>query len=185
MIGSRNARLRGFVACGAATLLLTGGGRSTAFVEREGTVREAAALTGSAKLFRSAGDDITFTFDAHLAAADTGDPRKATGTFGFSHYAPGFGGRAEARVDCLMTGGRVAVVTGIVTDTDLEGVRGIRVGVTVHDLPTGDRLGYSWALASSPADQSTDLPLCLSSAPFETIRKGTGDFTVVPWHPAL
>ncbi|MEV6295486.1 hypothetical protein AB0M41_34845 [Streptomyces sp. NPDC051896] len=34
----------------------------------------------------TAGDDITFTFDAHLAAKDTRNPRKATGTFAFSHY---------------------------------------------------------------------------------------------------
>lgn len=41
--------------------------------------REAAALTGTAKLYRSAGDDITFTFDAHPAAEDGAGPLDATG----------------------------------------------------------------------------------------------------------
>lgn len=62
--------------------------------------REAAALTGTATLYRSSGDDITLTFDAHLAAKDTGDPRKATGTFAFSHHlhgrGPGPGPRSTA-----------------------------------------------------------------------------------------
>ncbi|WP_443074767.1 hypothetical protein [Streptomyces sp. NBC_01431] len=36
-----------------------------------GKRREAAAPTGTAKLYRPAGDDITFGFDAHLATKDT------------------------------------------------------------------------------------------------------------------
>ncbi|MYR63342.1 Repetin, partial [Streptomyces sp. SID625] len=68
--------------------------------------REAAALTGTAKLHRPLGDDITFSFDAHLAAKDTMDPLKAYGTFAFSHYLNGRGGYARGRVDCLTTGGR-------------------------------------------------------------------------------
>ncbi|WP_307804759.1 hypothetical protein [Streptomyces sp. VRA16 Mangrove soil] len=38
---------------------------------------EAAALTGSAKLYRPLGDDITFTFDAQPAAQHTMKPEKA------------------------------------------------------------------------------------------------------------
>ncbi|MFH9008262.1 Repetin [Streptomyces afghaniensis] len=144
--------------------------------------REAAALTGKAKLYRSAGDDITFSFDAHLAAKDTADPMKATGTFEWSHYLNGEGARAKARVDCLLTGGKVAVVSGVITDSDLPGAEGKRVGITVHDVGRHDRLGYSWASTGSPVE-TKDLPKCVGSAPFEKVRKGTGDFTVVPWRP--
>jgi hypothetical protein len=146
--------------------------------------REAAALTGTAKLYRSAGDDITFSFDAHLAAKDNDNPLKATGTFRFSHYAAdGEGGWAKAKVDCLVTGGKVAVVSGVITDTDLAGVEGHRVGITVHDTGGTDRLGYSWAASEDMGPK--DLPKCVGSAPFEKVRKGTGDFTVVPWNPQV
>ncbi|MFF5480751.1 Repetin [Streptomyces sp. NPDC012935] len=145
-------------------------------------VREAAALTGTAKLYRSAGDDITFSFDARLAAKDNADPTKATGTFEFSHYLNGEGARAKAKVDCLLTGGKVAVVSGVITSSDLPGAEGKRVGVTVHDVGRHDRLGYSWAATGNPVE-TKELPKCVSSAPFEKVRKGTGDFTVVPWRP--
>lgn len=144
--------------------------------------REAAALTGWAKLYRSAGDDITFSFDAHLAAKDNDDPLKATGTFEWSHYAGGDGAWAKAEVDCLLTGGKVAVVSGVVTDSDLPGAKGKRVGITVHDTGRQDRLGYSWASVGNPVE-TKDLPKCVGSAPFEKVKKGTGDFTVVPWNP--
>ncbi|MFJ4978783.1 Repetin [Streptomyces coeruleorubidus] len=146
--------------------------------------REAAALTGEAKLYRSAGDDITFSFDAHLAAKDKADPMKATGTFEWSHYLNGEGAWAKAEVDCLLTGGKVAVVSGVITDSDLPGAEGKRVGITVHDAGRHDRLGYSWASTGSPVE-TKDLPKCVGSAPFEKVRKGTGDFTVVPWQPEL
>ncbi|MEU5342280.1 Repetin [Streptomyces sp. NPDC020766] len=144
--------------------------------------REAAALTGTAKLYRSAGDDITFSFDAHLAAKDNDDPLKATGTFEWSHYVDGDGAWAKAEVDCLLTGGKVAVVSGVITDSDLPGAEGKRVGITVHDTGRHDRLGYSWASVGNPVE-TKDLPKCVGSAPFEKVKKGTGDFTVVPWSP--
>lgn len=84
--------------------------------------REAAAQTGTAKPYRSAGDDVTFTSDAPLAAGAT---------------------------------------------------------VGRHD-----RLGNSWAAAGSPAEGG-EPPRCVGSAPFEKVRKGTGDFDVVPWQPRL
>ncbi|MFE0882797.1 Repetin [Streptomyces rochei] len=170
-----------------AALLLTAAttGAAVATGPHEGQPpREAAALTGTAGLYRSAGDDITFAFDAHLAAEHRDDPLKATGTFEFSHYLNGEGARAKAEVDCLITGGDVAVVTGVVTDSDLPGAEGRRVGVTVHDLGRHDRLGYSWAATGSPA-QGGELPRCVSSAPFEKVARGTGDFRVVPWQPRL
>ncbi|MET9567112.1 Repetin [Streptomyces tauricus] len=172
-------------------LLLTAGltGSATASGTKDspaagtaGSAREAAALTGSAKLYRSAGDDISFSFDAHLAAKDNDDPLKATGTFEWSHYAQGHGAWAKAEVDCLLTGGKVAVVSGVITDSDLPGAKGKRVGITVHDTGRHDRLGYSWASVGNPVE-TVGLPKCVSSAPFEKVKKGTGDFTVVPWRP--
>lgn len=176
-------RITKIVVLGSA-LLLTAGAASAATASDAPRQREAAALTGTAKLYRSAGDDITFSFDARLAARDTADPMKATGTFEFSHYLNGEGARAKAKVDCLVTGGKVAVVSGVITDSDLPGAEGKRVGVTVHDLGRHDRLGYSWASTGSPVD-AKELPKCVSSAPFENVLKGTGDFTVLPWQPAL
>ncbi|MFE9839618.1 Repetin [Streptomyces sp. NPDC005551] len=195
---NRSDRRTGLAALGTVLLLIAGVAESAAAsgTERSGTrhavasgagdreKREAAALTGTAKLYRSAGDDITFTFDAHLAAKDDADPTKATGTFEFSHYVNGVGARAKAEVDCLLTGGRVAVVSGVITDSDLPGAEGRRVGITVHDLGSHDRLGYSWASVGSPAETGA-LPACVGSAPFEKVRRGTGDYRVVPWRPKL
>ncbi|MFC9000036.1 Repetin [Streptomyces rochei] len=171
--------------CAALLLTAVTTGAAVATGPHEGQPpREAAALTGTAGLYRSAGDDITFAFDAHLAAEHRDDPLEATGTFEFSHYLNGEGARAKAEVDCLITGGDVAVVTGVVTDSDLPGAEGRRVGVTVHDLGRHDRLGYSWAATGSPA-QGGELPRCVSTAPFEKVARGTGDFRVVPWQPRL
>ncbi|MFH8661659.1 Repetin [Streptomyces afghaniensis] len=167
---------------GSALLLTVAAAAGSAGASAPGeSKREAAALTGTAKLYRSAGDDITFSFDAHLAAKDKADPMKATGTFEWSHYLNGEGAWAKAKVDCLVTGGKVAVVSGVVTATDLPGAKGTRVGITVHDLGRHDRLGYSWATTEDLGPK--DLPKCVGSAPFEKVRKGTGDFTVVPWRP--
>ncbi|MGW0842393.1 hypothetical protein ACWD26_19890 [Streptomyces sp. NPDC002787] len=149
-----------------------------------GMPREAAALTGSGKLSRTSAEDITFTIDAHLAAEHTMDPLRATGTFRFSHYLGGEGHWAEGRIDCLLTGGKVAVATGVITRTDLPKALGNRVGFTVHDQGRHDRLGYSWATVGTP-EVTKDLPTCVSSAPYEKVRGGTGDFRVLPWKPDL
>ncbi|MGI5406900.1 Repetin [Streptomyces chartreusis] len=170
------------VVLGSALLLGATAASAATASEEAPRQREAAALTGTAKLYRSAGDDITFSFDAHLAAKDNADPMKATGTFEWSHYLDGEGARVKAKVDCLVTGGKVAVVSGVITDSDLPGAEGKRVGITVHDVGRRDRLGYTWASTGSPVE-TKDLPKCVGSAPFEKVRKGTGDFTVVPWRP--
>jgi hypothetical protein len=146
------------------------------------TEREAAALTGTAKMYRETTEDVTFTFDAHLAAQDNGDPSKATGTFRFVHLDKpgGEGGWAKGRIDCLMTGGKVATATGIITATNLKDIKGGRVGFTVHDTGGTDRVGYSWAAVGGP-DGTKNLPKCTSSAPHEKVKSGTGDFHVTPW----
>ncbi|ROQ31125.1 hypothetical protein EDD98_0074 [Streptomyces sp. PanSC19] len=170
------------VAVAAAVLLTLGAGGVAVASGGDGghgthPAREAAALTGTAKLYRPAGDDITFAFDAHLAAKDNKDPQAATGTFRFSHYKDGKGGYAVAKVDCLTTGGKVAVVTGKVIETDVDAFRNKRVGVSVHDDGKHDRLGYSWV----GRETNLEVPPCLSAAPFEKVLAGTGDFKVLPW----
>ncbi|MET9650063.1 Repetin [Streptomyces sp. NPDC006460] len=167
------------IAAVAAALLITAGaaGSAVASGDGRGGSREASALTGTAKLYRPAGDDITFSFDAHLAAKDNKDPEAATGTIRFSHYKGGKGGYAVAAVDCLVTGGKVAVVTGVVTETDVDGFRNKRVGISVHDDGRHDRLGYNWITK----EEYEELPPCMSTAPFEKVRAGTGDFHVLPW----
>src|SRR4051812_13303368 len=130
-ISSASSRIR--VAAGAAALIAVACTASAAAAggspgsDTPGGSREAAALTGSAKLSRTLGDDITFTFDAHLAAEHRMDPAKATGTFRFSHYLDGEGAWAKGRIDCLVTGGKVAVATGVITGSDLPGAKGKRV----------------------------------------------------------
>lgn len=169
----------------AGTAAATGdGGSEGGHGSGDKAQRQAAALNGTAKLTRSLGDDITFSFDARLAAEHNDNPQEATGTFRFSHYLDGEGAWAEAEVDCLVTGGKVAVVSGVITDTDLPGAKGLRVGVTVHDQGSHDRLGYSWAATGSPVEDK-DLAPCVSSAPFEKVKRGTGDFRVIPWKPEL
>ncbi|MFD9034275.1 Repetin [Streptomyces sp. NPDC059567] len=171
------------IAALAAAALITAGaaGSAVASGDGKGGSREAAALTGTAKLYRPAGDDITFTFDAHLAAKDQRDPTKATGTFRFSHYIGDWGGSADVKVDCLTTGGKVAVVTGVITRSDgvLAPSLGKRVGISVHDLGKHDRLGYSWMASNDPTKD--EVPKCTSAAPFEKTKAGTGDFKVLPW----
>ncbi|AXK37286.1 hypothetical protein DVA86_12435 [Streptomyces armeniacus] len=131
-------------------------------------------LTGTAKLHRTAGDVIHFSFDAHGGGIDT------RGTFRFSHYVEGEGSYAQGRMDCLVSGGPVTVATGVVTKSDLPGLKGKRVGFSVTN--DGQRLGYSWAATSDPRS-AKDLPQCVSSAPYERVERG--GFDVVPFEPEL
>ncbi|MFE6161062.1 Repetin [Streptomyces sp. NPDC056486] len=160
-----------------------GGARRAAEARPHAQKREAATLTGTAKLYRKTTEDVTFTFDAHLPQRHNMRPDKATGTFRFVHLDKpgGKGGWAKGRIDCLMTGGKVATATGIITATNLKDIKGGRVGFSVHDQGKHDRVGYSWAAVGGP-DGTKKLPKCTSSAPFEKVKKGTGDFHVKPWH---
>ncbi|MEV0492905.1 Repetin [Streptomyces atratus] len=137
---TRVAHTRTRLAAIATALLITAGAAGSAAALGDwapGSARgqrEAAALTGTAKLYRPAGDDITFTFDAHLAAKDTMDPGKAYSTFRFHHVFPnGTSGWAEGSVDCLVTGGKVAVVTGVVTATDIGIMTDRQLGAWVKE----------------------------------------------------
>lgn len=130
------------------------------------------SLVGHAKMYRPAGDDVQFTFDAHGFA--TG----ARGTFRVFHAFGGESGWFEGAVDCLLVGGPVAVVTGVVTATNVPGLQGVRRGMTVYDHGRRDRVGYSWVLGTAGTGS---VPKCLSSAPVETVERG--DFKVVEWLP--
>jgi hypothetical protein len=168
---------------GAATAAETGAGTSAgtgAHAVRH-TVDE-PLLKGSAKLARRPGDNVHFTFDAH------GFADKARGTFSISHHiGKDWGGYFKGRIDCLLTGGPVAVATGVVTESHFEGapgmpeigdLKGKRFGFTVLDDGKKDRLGYSWALDGLPENS---VGKCESTAPFETLEKG--DYTVHHWMP--
>lgn len=142
------------------------------------TAREAAALTGKARLDRPE-HVITFGFDAHLAAGAF--PDKAKGTFNVRHQWPdGKVQWADVKVDCLVTGGKVAIVTGTVAKSNIAGQYGKRVGITVDDRPEGDRLGYSWLLDGTVKEQPRGLRKCLGSVPIEKVDAKTGDFEVLP-----
>ncbi|KOG53895.1 hypothetical protein ADK76_25770 [Streptomyces griseoflavus] len=136
-----------------------------------------SSLTGSATMDRGKnGERVSFSFDAHgFAPTDVGGTSR--GTFHFSHHSADGKRDAdfEGRVDCLLTGGRVATATGIITRSDHPDRRviGKRVGFTVYDNGRHDQVGYSWAVDSIP---KMNVPRCLSAAPYETVKNG--DFTV-------
>ncbi|MFG2499161.1 Repetin [Streptomyces sp. NPDC048441] len=181
---NRRSTLIRAIAVGAALLALAGAVGPATASDAPHPGREAAALTGTAKLDRPPGDNATITFDAHLDARDRNDPGAAHGTIKLSHYMenPKFGGSAEARVDCLLTGGKVATVSAVVTKADggLKGAVGKRVGMTVHDQGKQDRFGYSWAMVGIPNDLPDDMPKCVSAAPFDKTKLGSGDLHVLP-----
>ncbi|UNO38524.1 hypothetical protein [Streptomyces sp. MST-110588] len=148
---------------------------------RPGT--EEPSLTGTAKLKRGPGDNVHFSFDAH------GFADKARGTFYARHHiGKTWGGYFKGRIDCLLTGGPVAVATGVVTEMHFQNapgfpkvgnLKGKRFGFTVLDDGKKDRLGYSWAMDGVPKNS---VGKCVSSAPYETLEKG--DFKVHHWMPS-
>ncbi|OKI01371.1 hypothetical protein A6A06_18250 [Streptomyces sp. CB02923] len=153
-----------------------GGGAAAALPHTARPARHSAdepSVTGTGKLQRQPGDDAYISLDAH-GLAD-----KAHGTFFVSHHAgKEWGGHFKGRIDCLLTGGPVAVATGVVTEsrfTDAPGfpqvgdLKGKRFGFTVLDDGGKDRIGYSWAMDNLPRNS---VGKCQSSAPFETLAKG-------------
>lgn len=135
------------------------------------------SLTGSGRIHDnySPDDDIRFSFDAH------GNSIGAKGTFSFSHEVDGVVYRAEGEVDCLVTGGDVATITGMVTSTDVPSFQDQRVGITVEDDGRRDRLGFTWSISPDP------VPRCLGTASFAEVVEGgyvvkDGPF-LVPGYP--
>jgi hypothetical protein len=140
---------------------------------RPGSDKE-PSLTGSGRIhYRySPDDDIRFRFDAH------GHTIQARGDFFFSHQINDQGKtyRSWGEVDCLITGGHTAVVTGRVTKADAPGLEGRRVGISVEDLGDRDRLGFSWVV--SPVE---NVPRCLGTAPFTRVVRGDYEVEDAPF----
>ncbi|MEU3628291.1 hypothetical protein BS329_03085 [Amycolatopsis coloradensis] len=167
-------RSRELAAVGAAVVLtatLVAAGPASGAEEGKGKPAE-PSLVGSAKMLRKGGDDVRFTFDAHGLYPDS------RGTFRVSHAGGGISAYFQGTVDCLVVGGPVAVVTGIVKDTNVPDLKDRRVGMSVYDHGRHDRVGYSWG---PDPDHEFVVPPCMSTATFERVE--TGDFKAVEWFP--
>lgn len=151
-----------------------------------------ASVHGKARVsyIESLNDDIRFTVHAEQRPftrplppkAPDGLATDARGTLKFSHTSPGRAtGWAEARVDCLVTSGRTATLTAIVTKSNVEEV-GQRLGISVQQGGKGepDRLGFSWGVVNADpgnVDESGQpvaprVGTCMAPAPFTTVIKG-------------
>ncbi|MCX5194657.1 hypothetical protein OOK31_12245 [Streptomyces sp. NBC_00249] len=194
---TRTRVLAGSVAAGAlfATLI----GAAPAPAAPAAPARPAAVHGGASVLYAySPRDDIRFTVEA-VAAPFTrpfpgkegkdGSPTDARGKVTVYHYSPEYQvtGTSEAEVDCLVTGGRTATVTAVVTKSTVGDV-GRRIGISVQDGVRGepDRLGFSWGVANiDPPNLDPDGSVakpsagtCMAPAPFTEVTKG--GFKVVP-----
>ncbi|MEU8921972.1 hypothetical protein AB0D10_13700 [Kitasatospora sp. NPDC048545] len=154
-----------------------------------------AGVSGTARISYALApdDEIWFTVNARAApytrrfpgtGAAEGLPTDAGGTVRFSHQVAATGKvySAEARVDCLSTGGPVATLTAVVTTSDVGNV-GERIGLSVYQgTGHGDgRLGFSWGVANMDvgADGKPYQPVvgtCMAPAPFAPVLRG--GFTV-------
>lgn len=150
-----------------------------------------ASVHGKARIsyIESPDDDIRFTIHAEQTPftrpmppeAPQGLPTDARGTLKFSHSRGGATGWSEARVDCLVTSGRTATLTAIVTKSNV-GEIGTRLGISVQQGSRGepDRLGFSWGVVNADpgnVDENGRLVMprpgtCMAPAPFTTVIKG-------------
>lgn len=141
-----------------------------------------------------ASHDIRFTVDAEsvpwsrpFPGVDQGLPTDARGRVTVYHAQPeaNFTGVAEAAVDCMVTGGKTATVTAVVTSSNVPGWEGTRIGLSVQDGERGapDRVGFSWGIVNVDVkpDGSVSEPsvgTCMAPAPFTEVTKG--GFKVTP-----
>ncbi|MEU3774822.1 hypothetical protein AB0F11_16760 [Streptomyces sp. NPDC032472] len=193
--GKRTAFLAGGAALVALSAVVAGASGAPAAPKPA-----AAAVHGAATVrydYAPADHEIRFTVDAEAAPftrpfpgrqGAKGSPVDARGKVTVYHYIPGRGaGTSEAEVDCLVTGGRTATLTAIVTKSNVGEV-GKRIGISVQDGRHGepDRLGFSWGIANidpphtdaeGDAAQAT-VGTCMAPAPFTTVVKG--GFAVTP-----
>ncbi|GAA2991421.1 hypothetical protein [Streptosporangium longisporum] len=128
-------------------------------------------------------DDVRFTVDATVTYRPgevdpfAGDARGTARVFHHFANAPTpTTVWADVSVDCVVTGGRSATVTGFVTAASANSADwiGRRVGFSVTDNGAGrfDRIGWSGPrLAGDP-----ELRRCAAPAPFFRVR--TGGYTV-------
>ncbi|MFI1934501.1 MULTISPECIES: hypothetical protein [unclassified Streptomyces] len=151
-----------------------------------------ASVHGEARIsyVESIDHDIRFTIHAEQTPftrpmpprAPQGLSTDARGTLKFSHTSPsGVTGWAEARVDCLVTSGRTATLTAVVTKTNV-GETGARLGISVQQGGRGepDRLGFSWGVVNVDPENVDEngqpvrprTGTCMAPAPFTTVIKG-------------
>jgi len=186
-IGATAAVLAGLVTAGPA---LAAPAASAASAEKKPA--KTASVHGKARIsyIESINDDIRFTIDAEqvpfsrpvLPIAPKGMATDARGTLKISHTPrSGTAGWAEARVDCLVTSGRTATLTAIVTKSNVETV-GARLGISVQQGGKGEpgRLGFSWGVVNIDPGHVDEngVPIrppagtCMAPAPFTTVTKG-------------
>lgn len=177
------AVLAGLIAAGPAPAAPTAAADQPA---KTASVRGKAGVS----YIESLDHDIRFSIDAVQKPFSRSWPRiapegmatDAWGTLKFSHSAPdGNSGWAEARVDCLVTSGRTATLTAVVTKSNVEEV-GARLGISVQQGAEGepDRLGFSWGVVNidpKSVDGNGDpvtppVGTCMAPAPFTTVIKG-------------
>lgn len=159
-----------------AAAMTTGSTILTAAAKDTETSNSNVTVRGKARLYFPAPDDvIKFTVNAHAENADDGAPGRAWGTARMSHRRGPLNSWGKIAVDCVVTGGPVATITGIVIDAspDNQDSLGTRIGFSVYDDSEGhDRVGYT-----GPR-QPDDPPLrkCVATAP--TFAVVDGGYTV-------
>lgn len=144
--------------------------------------------------------DIRFTVDAVSApwsrpfkapGGERGLPTDARGRITVYHAMPDadFTGVAEAEVDCMVTGGKTATVTAVVTSSNVRW-EGKRIGISVQDGERGapDRVGFSWGIVNvdvKPDGSATEpvVGTCMAPAPFSEVTKGGFKVTPAPLAP--
>jgi hypothetical protein len=145
------------------------------------------SVTGSARVAYppSPDDEVRFTFDAHatVVPGHWPFPTAAQGRVKVSHRVAADNRThwAEAEVDCLMTGGRTATLTAVVTKTSpaLKDWTGVRLGFGVYDGGR-DRAGRSHDRTGFSSPTERNLPRCMAPAPFAQVQQG--GFTVKEAH---
>ncbi|MFF3847763.1 hypothetical protein [Streptomyces sp. NPDC002328] len=151
-----------------------------------------ASVHGAARVWyvESPDHDIRFTIHAEQKpftrplppSAPSGLATDAVGTLKISHTLPGGEvGWADGQVNCLVTSGRTATLTAVVTKSNIYRT-GDRLGISVQQGAGGepDRLGFSWGVANvDPGLVDEDGYLvrpqagtCMAPAPFTTVIRG-------------
>ncbi|MFH9138650.1 hypothetical protein [Streptomyces sp. NPDC017524] len=175
-----------------AGLVAAGPARAAPAASAEKKPAKTASVHGEARIsyIESIDDDIRFTIHAEqrpftrpvLPMAPQGLSTDARGSLKFSHTPRGGAtGWAEAQVDCLVTSGRTATLTAVVTKSNVEEI-GARLGISVQQGGKGepDRLGFSWGVVNVDPEHVDEngrpvrpqAGTCMAPAPFTTVVKG-------------
>lgn len=195
-------RTRALAAAATATAALLGTLVAAAPAPAAPARAKLASVTGAAAVLYpfAADDDIRFTVDATSApysrpikvtGGEQGLPTDAAGRVTVYHHVTktGFTAVSEAEVDCLVTGGRTATLTAVVTSSNV-GWEGRRIGISVQDGGRGepDRVGFSWGVGNlDTQDDGTPVEArvgtCMAPAPFTTVIEGGYKVTPAPLAP--